>query len=176
MMSLHGARSGLAYTAAVLVGVVSDTHGYVDPRLAPALAGVAVILHAGDVGSLAVLDALRAIAPVHAVRGNNDDRLGGLGLPARADVVLAGVRVHIVHRLVDAQPSAGTGVVVYGHSHRTVAEDRGAVLYLNPGAAGRVGFHRVQTVATMRCERGHVRDVRIIELGAREPPARRPRR
>jgi putative phosphoesterase len=160
----------------VLVGVVSDTHGYVDPRLAPALDGVRAILHAGDVGSLAVLDALSAIAPVEAVRGNNDDKLGGLGLPARVDIALGGVRIHVVHRILDARPPADARVVVFGHSHRTLAEERDGVLYLNPGAAGRAGFHRLQTVATMRCERGRVRDVRIIELGPRQSIAPRARR
>ena len=68
----------------VLIGLISDTHGYVDPRLAAAFAGVEAIVHAGDVGGVEVLDALRAMAPLYAVRGNNDEKLGGLGLPLRA--------------------------------------------------------------------------------------------
>ena len=155
------------------VGVVSDTHGYLDPRLPRALAGVAAILHAGDVGSEAVLDALRRIAPVYAVRGNNDDKLGGLGLSLHADVTLGGVRIHVVHQLPHAEPADGTAVVVFGHSHRTLIEDRGGVLFVNPGAAGRAGFHRVQTVAVLRCARGRVSDAGIVELGARESLPRR---
>jgi putative phosphoesterase len=160
----------------VHVGVVSDTHGYLDPRLAAALAGVEAILHAGDVGSRTVLEALEGIAPVYAVRGNNDDKLGGLGLPSHADVTLGGVRIHIVHQLPHARPPEGTGVVVFGHSHRTLVEDRDGVLYLNPGAAGRAGFHRLQTVAVLDCTRGRASGAHIIELGAREEAARAKRR
>src|SRR5437762_1613297 len=125
-------------------GLISDTHGYIDPRALAALAGVDLILHAGDVGSLAVLEALAAIAPVHAVRGNNDEKLGGLGLPFSLDLTLAGHDIHLVHQLADARPKGGTVVVVTGHSHQGVVERRGNVLYVNPGAAGRTGFHRIQ--------------------------------
>jgi putative phosphoesterase len=151
------------------VGVVSDTHGYLDPRVPPALAGVSAILHAGDVGSVAVIDALAEIAGVYAVRGNNDDKLGGLGLPSHVDVTLGGVRVHVVHQLPHARPPEGARLVVFGHSHRTLIEEREGVLYLNPGAAGRAGFHRLQTVAVLECARGRPSGARIIELGPREP-------
>jgi putative phosphoesterase len=154
----------------MLIGVVSDTHGYVDPRLAPALTGVDAIVHAGDVG-LGVLDALRAIAPLYAVRGNNDDKLGGLGLPLHLDFELAGVPFHLVHQLPHARPGDAR-VVVYGHSHRTLIERRDGVLYVNPGAAGRAGFHRTQTIALLRID-GDAIDAEIIELGAREVVAKR---
>ena len=150
----------------MLIGVISDTHGYLDPRVAPAFAGVEAILHAGDVGSLAVIEALEAIAPVTAVRGNNDDKLGGLGLPLHADFELDGVGVHLVHRLIDARPPEGTRVVVYGHSHQPRIEERDGVLYVNPGAAGRVGFHRVLSVALLRIEDGGLTPT-LVELGPR---------
>ncbi len=156
----------------MLIGVISDTHGYFDPRLSAAFDGVAAIVHAGDVGAAAVLDALRAIAPVRAVSGNNDERLGGLGLPLRSNFELARVRFHLVHQLPHAQPPDDTQVVVFGHSHRPLIERRGAVLYVNPGAAGRAGFHRLQTVALLRVERGVV-DARIVDLGPREALAKR---
>ncbi len=156
----------------MLIGVISDTHGYVDPRIAAAFAGVDVIMHAGDVGGAHVLDALREIAPLHAVYGNNDEKLGGLGLRLRQDFALGGVRFHLVHQLPHARPGAATGVVVFGHSHRALIEPRDGVLYVNPGAAGRVGFHKLQTVALMRLKRGVIAEARIVELGARE--ARRP--
>ncbi len=151
----------------MLIGVISDTHGYVDPRLEAAFAGVDAIVHAGDVGSTEVLDALRQIAPLHAVYGNNDERLGGLGLRLHEDFALAGVPFHLVHQLPHARPARATRVVVFGHSHRTLIEHRDGVLYLNPGAAGRVGFHRLQTVALLNADAGNVSEARIVELGAR---------
>jgi uncharacterized protein len=162
------------YTACVRIGIVSDTHGYIDPRLGPALAGVEAIVHAGDVGSAAVLDTLRAIAPLYAVYGNNDEKLGGLGLPLRADFTLDGVRFHLVHQRPHARPPDDAQVVVFGHSHRPLIERAGEVLWVNPGAAGRAGFHRVQTIALMDTARGL--DVSIVELGPRlavVPPPRR---
>ena len=156
--------------------MISDTHGYIDPRLAAAFAGVEAIVHAGDVGSHAVLDALRAMAPVHAVRGNNDEKLGGLGLPLHADFTLAGVRFHLVHQLPHAKPGEKTQVVVFGHSHKTLIEQRGELLFVNPGAAGRAGFHRLQTVMLIRIERGVVEETRIVELGARVAIARAARK
>lgn len=156
----------------MLIGVISDTHGYVDPRVAPAFAGVDAILHAGDVGGEPVLAALASIAPLHAVYGNNDEKLGVLGLPFRCDVALGGALFHIVHQLPDAQPPDGTRCLVYGHSHRPLIEQRAGMLYLNPGAAGRAGFHRLQTVALLRVRQGRL-DAEIVELGAREKLARR---
>jgi predicted phosphodiesterase len=188
----------------MLIGIIADTHGYIDPRLADAFAGVDTIIAAGDIGSTDVLDALRKIpwhhpargeAPttdnrrrrantlnnrpqppstnaqplLYAVRGNNDDKIGGLGLPLRADFTLAGVRFHLVHQLPDAKPQRTTQVVVFGHSHRALIDDRGGVLYVNPGAAGRAGFHRIQTVALIRAAGGAVHEARIIELGPRLP-------
>lgn len=156
----------------MLIGIISDTHGYIDPRLPVAFAGVDAIVHGGDVGGETVLSALRAMAPLHAVRGNNDEKLGGLGLPLRADFVLAGVRFHLVHQLPHAQPKATTQVVVFGHSHQALIERRGDVLYVNPGAAGRAGFHRRQTVVLIRAGDGVIGAAEIVELGVREPRRR----
>ncbi len=138
----------------VLLGVVSDTHGHLDDRLVAAFQGVDAILHAGDVGSEAVIEGLRAIAPVYAVQGNNDVPLGGLGLPTHVDVAFGGVQVHVVHEIADAQPQDTTRVVVFGHSHRQLSEWRDGVLFVNPGAAGRQGFHKLQTAALLRIEDG----------------------
>jgi putative phosphoesterase len=153
----------------VLVGVISDTHGYVDPRVEAAFAGVDAIVRAGDVGGAHVLDELRSMAPVvQAVYGNNDEKRDALGLPLRNDFELGGVRFHLVHQLPHARPESGIQVVVFGHSHRTLIENRTGVLHVNPGAAGRVGFHRIQTVALVRLERSGVSEARIVELGLRE--------
>ncbi len=151
----------------MLVGVVSDTHGYLDPRLVEALRGVDVILHAGDVGSSDVLERLGEMAPIIAVQGNNDMPLGGLGLETHLNVTLGGVTVHLVHELPHARPTDLTRVIVFGHSHRQLYENRSGIAYLNPGAAGRQGFHKLQTAALMRIDSGHV-EVDLLTLGPRE--------
>jgi hypothetical protein len=81
------------------------------------------------------------------------------------------MRFHLVHQLPHARPEPGTRVVVYGHSHRAAIEHREGRLYVNPGAAGRAGFHRVQTIALLAIAGGDV-SARIVELGQRHPPAR----
>jgi len=149
------------------VGIIADTHGYVDPRIGAAFGRIDAIVCAGDVGGAHVLEALRALAPLYAVYGNNDEKLGGLGLPLRLDFALDGVHFHLVHQIPHAQPAAGADVVVFGHSHRALIERRGDLMYVNPGAAGRAGFHRLQTVALMRVAGGQVREARIVELGQR---------
>ena len=132
--------------------------------------GVDIVLHAGDVGGESVLDGLREIAPVYAVFGNNDAVLGNLGLSEHVDIECAGVRLHVVHELRRAKPSPETQVVVFGHSHRQVVEWRNDVLYINPGAAGRRGFHRLQTAALLRIEDGRL-EPQLLELGPRLRPA-----
>src|SRR2546426_9100829 len=156
----------------MLIGLIADTHGYLDPRVPPAVKGVDLILHAGDIGAEGVLIALASIAPVTAVAGNNDANLAQLGLPLRVDMDLGGVRIHLVHRLIDAAPGSGTRIVVYGHSHKALVAEREGVLWVNPGAAGRVGFHREVTLALLlvdddRCE------AELVSLGPREATARR---
>jgi putative phosphoesterase len=150
----------------MLVGVVSDTHGYLDPRLLDAFHGVDVILHAGDVGGESVLEGLRRLAPLYAVQGNNDVPLGGLGLPSHLDIELEGVVLHLVHELPHAKPSPATNAVAFGHSHRQLCEWREGVLYLNPGAAGRRGFHALQTAALLRIEDGKP-EAELVVLGQR---------
>jgi putative phosphoesterase len=130
------------------------------------LRGVDAIVHAGDVGGLNVLEGLSALAPVYAVQGNNDVPLGGLGLPEVLDIELAGASLHVVHQLPMARPSDETDVVIFGHSHVQVYERRGGVLYLNPGAAGRRGFHALQTAALLRIDGGSV-VLELLQLGPR---------
>ena len=157
----------------MLIGLIADTHGYLDPRVPPALKGVELILHAGDIGSEAVLATLARIAPVTAVAGNNDAKLAQLGLPLRVDMELEGVRLHLVHRLIDAAPAQGTRIVVYGHSHKALVAEREGVLWVNPGAAGRVGFHQEVTLALLRVEDGRL-EAELVSLGPRVAAARRP--
>ena len=149
------------------LGIVSDTHGYVDPRLLPLLQGVDLILHAGDVGGHAVLEALQTVAPVQAVYGNNDVKLGGLGLPLTLDLELSGRRIRLVHELKDAGRLDHIDVLVFGHSHKQLSETRDRVLYIHPGAAGRLGFHRLQTAALLDLED---LSVELLTLGPRLKP------
>ena len=156
----------------MLIGLIADTHGYLDPRVLPALEGVDRILHAGDIGAEDVLAGLASVVPVTAVVGNNDGQLAHLGLPLRVDVDLEGVRIHLVHRLIDAAPGPDTRVVVYGHSHKALIAEREGVLWVNPGAAGRVGFHREVTLALLRVEDGLV-EAELVSLGPRVTAAPR---
>src|SRR2546426_3704482 len=150
----------------MLIGLIADTHGYIDPRVVPVLTGVDLILHAGDIGAESVLAELARIAPVRAVAGNNDAKLAHLGLPLRVDADLAGVKVHLVHRLIDAAPGLGTRVVVYGHSHKALVAEREGILWVNPGAAGRVGFHREVTLGLLRAQDGSC-EAETLLLGPR---------
>jgi hypothetical protein len=122
-----------------LIGLISDTHGLVRPEVAAALAGVCRIVHAGDIGKPEVLGALSAIAPVTAVRGNVDHGPWTAALPADAAVSVNGHGIYVLHNLNDleiASKAAGITAVIYGHTHEPLIEDRGGVLYINPGSAG----------------------------------------
>ena len=121
------------------VGLISDTHGLVRPEALRALAGVERIIHAGDVGGPKVIDALRDIAPVDVVRGNNDKDPWGAKLPSWLSLEFEGVGVHVLHDLkeINVVPAAaGFRVVVTGHSHKPVVTERDGVLFVNPGSAG----------------------------------------
>lgn len=157
----------------MIAGVISDTHGYLDERVLPHFEGVDLILHAGDVGAFEVLTRLGEIAPVFAVEGNNDAGLD-LGIDERLVINLQGHRVQLVHQLPHAEP--GCDVLVHGHSHKLLNEWRGETLFLNPGAAGRRGFHAVQSIALLRLEAGIPPKAELIVLGPRLPSAARPRR
>jgi putative phosphoesterase len=121
------------------IGVVSDTHGLLRPEVAPALAGVELILHLGDVGKASILDELNKIAPVTAVRGNVD-REGRCGELPETDVVLIADRyVYMLHDLnvLHLDPAAGKfAAVLFGHSHIPNFYRRKGVLYFNPGSCG----------------------------------------
>src|SRR5512139_2113651 len=119
-------------TPASCVGVISDTHGLARPEALAALQGVAHIIHAGDIGKPEVLEALRSIAPVSAVRGNNDDGAWTRAIEATAAVQIGGVWLYVLHDLheLDLDPKAGGfAAVIAGHSHRPKIETRNGVLY-----------------------------------------------
>jgi uncharacterized protein len=137
-------------------------------------AGVDAILHAGDIGKPEVLDQLAEIAPVTAVRGNNDAKPRLQELPERRDFLLNGVWVHLVHRPQDALPRPNTRIVVFGHTHRPLSESRGNILFLNPGAAGRQGFQRERTAAILEIDQEL--SARSILLGPRSERLLAPKR
>ncbi len=134
----------------MLIGVISDTHGLLRPEALAALAEAEHILHAGDVGDPSILDRLREIAPVTAIRGNIDTSGPCAELPATDAVELGGKLFYLVHsvRDLDLHPQAAEiAAVVSGHSHQPSVDWRDGVLYLNPGSAGPKRFRLPTTVA-----------------------------
>jgi uncharacterized protein len=166
---VRGARSSV-------VGVISDTHGLLRPEAIAALQGVDLIVHAGDIGSAEILDALRRIAPVVAVRGNNDRDAWAASLPEIARTEIGATRIWVVHdlkELADDPARAGVGVVISGHSHTPRIERRDGLLLLNPGSAGPRRFSLPVAVARLRLAPAGPR-AEIVELEV-AGPARRPR-
>lgn len=158
------------------IGIISDTHGLLRPQALCALAGCMRIMHAGDIGGAAIVDALAAIAPVTAVRGNNDTDAWGIGLPAHATLVSDDVRIHLLHDIADLAidpAAAGVRVVISGHSHQPAIDQRDGVLYINPGSAGPRRFRLPVSVAILEINGAEV-TARIVELEL--PPNARARR
>jgi len=140
------------------IGLISDTHGMLRREALAALGGVECILHAGDIGSEAVLEGLRALAPVHAVRGNNDRGAWAEAIPPTLSVELEGVRAFVLHDLGELEgPPAGVAVVVSGHSHQPRIEAREGVLFINPGSAGPRRFRLPVTVGFLELDAGRAR-------------------
>ena len=146
------------------IGVISDTHGLVRPQALQVLRGSDLIIHAGDVGKPEVLEELRSLAPVAAVRGNVD-RGGWAGdLPEERTVEACGARIHVVHDLKAlASEPEGCRMVISGHSHRPSIQRRDGVIYLNPGSAGPRRFTLPVAVATIRLSGQSLRP-RLVEL------------
>jgi putative phosphoesterase len=123
----------------ITIGVISDTHGLLRPEAVRALRGSDRILHAGDVGDPAILQALAQIAPVTAIRGNVDAVPWARALPETEVIDAGGVSIYMLHNLgrLDLKPqAAGFRAVIYGHSHQPKMEEKDGVLYFNPGSAG----------------------------------------
>ena len=163
-----------------LIGVISDTHGLVRPEAIDALRGSELIVHAGDIGGPDVLQALREVAPVVAVRGNND-REDWAGILKDTEVVRVGdVVLYVLHDLhaLDLDPAAaGFNAVISGHSHQPLVEERRGVLYLNPGSAGPRRFTLPIAVARLLV-RGPALDaeIRTLPVADRHARADRPHR
>lgn len=144
---------------AMTIGVIADTHGLLRLEALDALQGSDLILHAGDVGPREILDRLREIAPVVAVRGNVDTAIWATALPLAEVVEAGGLQLYMLHdrAALDLEPkAAGFAAVIFGHSHRAGAEWRDGVLYLNPGSAGPRRFTLPVTVARLTVEGGQL--------------------
>ncbi len=151
------------------IGVIADTHGYFDPRVLQHFAGVEQIIHAGDIGSPAIVPRLEAIAPVVVVTGNVDWG-GPLDRTYRRTELreYAGFRIYLTHigdhpsNLMAHLPDPRPHVYIYGHSHIPLVEEREGVLFLNPGSAGKPRFGRRPSVAIL--ELGDQAEAHIISL------------
>ncbi|MCR6474529.1 metallophosphatase family protein [Variovorax sp. ZS18.2.2] len=150
----------------IRVGLISDTHGLLRPQAVAALQGSDFIVHGGDIGDAGILEALVAIAPLTVVRGNNDREPWAGGIAETEFLKVGGVLVYAIHDLsqIDIDPAgAGVRVVVSGHSHKPKVEERGGVLYVNPGSAGPRRFKLPIAVGELIVE-GNSVTARIVEL------------
>src|SRR2546430_17160588 len=141
------------------IGIISDTHGLLRPEAERGLAGVDHIIHAGDIGRPEIVDALRRIAPVTAIRGNVDSGEWAREYPDTKLVRLAGKSIYVLHDLktLKADPGACIDVIISGHSHVPKIDTVGGVLYVNPGSAGPRRFKLPITLATLEVTREGVR-------------------
>jgi uncharacterized protein len=148
------------------LGIISDTHGVLRPQAAAFLQGCDRILHGGDIGNAEILSRLSAIAPVTAIRGNNDKGAWAEAIPETEFFEFSGINVYAIHVLsqLDIDPSAaGIRVVVSGHSHKPLIEQRDGVFFINPGSAGPRRFKLPISVADIWIDGGAI-SPRIVEL------------
>jgi uncharacterized protein len=149
------------------VGLISDTHGLLRPEALTFLRGSDFIVHAGDIGDAEVIKALRVLAPLTVVRGNNDAGAWADRIAETEALQVGEVSIYVLHNLaeLDLDPvAAGFQVVVSGHSHHPLIEQRDGVLYVNPGSAGPRRFKLPIAVAELQIVQRSV-DARIVQLG-----------
>jgi putative phosphoesterase len=149
-----------------VIGLISDTHGLVRPQAVEALQGVDLIIHAGDVGKPEVLDALKAIGPLVAIKGNNDIGAWAKSLPDTQLLQTADTKLFVIHNVkeLDCDPAAeGYEVVISGHSHKPSILTRDGVLFVNPGSAGPRRFKLPVAVAKLFIQNQKV-NAELIEL------------
>lgn len=153
---------------ALRIGLISDTHGLLRPEALDYLAGCDHIVHGGDIGGPDILERLAGLAPLTVVRGNNDTAPWTAALPLTARLEIGGVALYAVHDIADLDidpGAAGVRVVVSGHSHRPAWAERGGVLYVNPGSAGRRRFSLPIAAGELLIEEGRV-TVNLATLAA----------
>jgi putative phosphoesterase len=146
--------------------LISDTHGLLRPEALAALKGSELIIHAGDIGKSEVLSSLQALAPVLAIRGNNDRGRWAQGLPDILDLSINGVTVQIIHNVKELEDdllARAVHAVISGHSHKPGIVERQQILFVNPGSAGPRRFKLPVAVGALRLS-GRKISARIIEL------------
>ena len=162
------------------VGIISDTHGYLDPQIATYFSSCDEIWHAGDIGTIAVLDALNEIAPVKAVYGNVDSQQIRLRCPENRIINADGLKIFLTHiadkpgkynpRVRSILTTEKPDIIICGHSHiLKITKDPvfNDLLYVNPGAAGKHGFHHQKTLVRMSFDNTIITNLEVIELGKR---------
>src|SRR5262245_32466985 len=147
------------------IGVISDTHGLLRPEVLEVFRDVSLILHAGDIGSAEVLDALKTLAPVIAVRGNNDTGAWAKRIPETQVVRVGSLKIYMIHdvKTITGDSARQCDVVVSGHSHRPSIDDRDGVLFLNPGSAGPRRFKLPISVAKVSID-GATAHAELVDL------------
>jgi putative phosphoesterase len=148
------------------IGLISDTHGLLRPEALDFLAGSDHIVHGGDIGPQEILERIKAIAPLTVVRRNNDTAPWAKSIPATARIDVGGVGIVVIHdvkELAIDPAAAGVRVVVSGHSHKPACVERGGVLYVNPGSAGRRRFTLPIAAGELLIEGGRV-EARLVTL------------
>jgi putative phosphoesterase len=152
------------------IGLISDTHGLLRPEALDFLAGSDHIVHGGDIGGPDILERLGAIAPLTVVRGNNDTATWAKAIPVIARLAFGGVEIAVIHDVKELDrelrqdpAAAGVRVVVSGHSHKPACVERGGVLYVNPGSAGRRRFTLPISAGELLVKDGQV-EARLITL------------
>lgn len=143
----------------VRIGLISDTHGLLRPEAMRALQGVERIIHAGDIGNAIILERLATIAPLVAIRGNNDQGSWADVLPAEQMVEAGGARLYVLHDLKELDlnlDSADVQVVISGHSHRPSINAQNGILFVNPGSAGPRRFKLPVSVAFLGITEGNI--------------------
>lgn len=149
------------------IGLISDTHGLMRPEALAALKGSELIIHAGDIGKPEVLDALKTVAPVIAIRGNNDRDSWAKNIPDLLDLRVNGINIYVIHDVNDLGPrSAGAfQAVVSGHSHKPNLAAKEGVIFINPGSAGPRRFKLPIAVARLRLQDGKIRaKIKVLSL------------
>lgn len=160
------------------IGVISDTHSYIDPKILGHLENCDEIWHAGDIGSIEVLEKLESIAPVKAVYGNIDGQSIRLAAPEIQQFQIAGKKVLMMHiagypnrynsRAVELIKSTKPDIFVCGHSHilKIIYDRKYNHLHINPGAAGKHGFQKVRTLVRFNIDKGKIGGMEVVEMGS----------